>query len=384
MDSFLGRDLVSQSGLLNSSLTFSIESTMIVFFFLCVCVCVCVLGLGFYEGTGPNRRTREEEQEIVETETRDEELAMRIHEQENAYKPAHHHRNPGELPSSKDLSSATTLSEVGRVPWEDRPVKGEDGGQGSSESDTEMAQRLHERDREFANRSGKGGYPGQEHWVDVDEDQGWHRGRPNSGGRPSTSTGSARGLPNASDPSLVDQASSRTRSPLTVRKTEAVEMEDRDAILAMELHQREQEYVTRIEVDRKLAEQMQQAENRNKKIEENRARQEEDREFGGGARTHTEWPEYGQGGDNLAVAKRLLSKREREESYDYNQEVLMNEEPRPKTPEDEKTEDEGKVPCQYCAGLFPFKTIMDHQVASCEPCSFNCVSKVFLFYRNVA
>jgi len=345
-----------------------------------VCVCVCVLG--HYQGGGSARKNKEE-QERRETEKSDEELAIRIHAQENSYRPAQfENRKPVRLPSREEELSSASTSAVSGVSRGDRPMRREDDSERSSrESAAGLAQRdgPRERDQEMANSANNAGRPGQEHWVDAEEQLGTNW--------PTTSSGTAHRPDAASGLSLGDQPGRFRSPPQATRETETSEMEKRDAMMAMEMFQREQEYVKKIEVDRKLAEQMQQTEDRDRRVEEG-TRHEEDRRLATGGRAHTEWPEYGQGGDGLGVARRLLSKSAEESyNYNYNQEVLMNEEPRPKTPE-ERTKEEGKVPCQYCTNLFPFSGIMDHQVALSEtPAPLTpllvCLL-LFSFYRNIA
>lgn len=338
------------------------------------------------------RGLSKEELDKLETERRDAELAMRIHERENVYRPTHagnerredvtasyESQDPGLVPPVQGQDARSTVTGSTSGSHGDRTLKREDsGGLSTDESDADIAKMIHERDLEYAGRktgSGDQGHPG---WVDVMHWQGnqVESSRP----RQDTIEADRRNKDNLSE------GNDRSRSPFALRKSDKRNT-DIDAQLAREIAQREDEYVKGLEADRQLAEQIQQFEDRKKNGQL-------ERESGASLAGHvdaTERPRFKvleadrkvaqrmqaseqhrhkREGDDLEVAHRLLSDDTSSRhlpgphgggAYSYNRDVLMNEEPRPKTPVPQ-LEDEGQVPCQYCSELFPFKMIMQHQV----------------------
>ena len=211
------------------------------------------------------RGLSKEELDKLETERRDAELAMRIHEQENVYRPTHagkdvtasyESQDPGLVPPVQGHDAKSTIAGSTSGSHGDRTLKREDsGGLSTDESDADIAKMIHERDLEYAGRktgSGDQGHPG---WVDVMHWQGnqVESSRP----RQDTIEADRRNKDNLSE------GNDRSRSPFALRKSDKRNT-DIDAQLAREIAQREDEYVKGLEADRQLAEQIQQFEDRKK------------------------------------------------------------------------------------------------------------------------
>lgn len=191
------------------------------------------------------------------------------------------------------------------------------GRMSSVETDAEMARRIHERDLAYAKKNGS------------------HEGRDDFGRV-------------AEDTELLEEIHNRGTSDYDKWEVDMWEDGDarlvRDARLARDIAQSESDYEKKVQMDRMLAKQMQDLEG-----------------------------PYDDPQNDLKVAQRIQMEQERTSSSSpytymqgYDREVLMNEQPRAKTPatEPESPQDEGEVPCQYCDNLFPFEVIMEHQVNS--------------------